>query len=194
MVNLKQRLSEGDISLFLRRSRTSHKPLAQSKSCPVKTDSVTKVVKDTIGMIAESEKEVEYAAREMEYLIRREKRAIEVFEKRSNSKGGVGTIRGWLSLKRETDKNHQAALEDMKRATDAMKAAEDKVAAIGDRMEEEERRLQERATELRRKSCDLFKLVSDKTDARGMVEKVEEAENTKVTEDGEIRICEVTSL
>ena len=36
----------------------------------------------------------------------------------------------------------QAAIEDMKRATDAMKAAEDKVAAIGDRMEEEERRLQ----------------------------------------------------
>lgn len=70
MVNLKQRLSEGDISLFLRRSRTSHKPLTQSKSCPVKTDSVTKVVKDTIGMIAESEKEVEYAAREVEYLIR----------------------------------------------------------------------------------------------------------------------------
>ena len=27
-------------------------------------------MKDTIGMIAESEKEVEYAAREMEYLIR----------------------------------------------------------------------------------------------------------------------------
>eukprot|EP00092_Neocalanus_flemingeri_P001744 GFUD01001862.1.p1 GENE.GFUD01001862.1~~GFUD01001862.1.p1 ORF type:complete len:146 (+),score=54.72 GFUD01001862.1:229-666(+) len=145
-------------------------------------------------MIAESEKEVEYAAREMEYLIRREKRAIEVFEKRSSAKGGVGTIRGWLSLKRETDKNHQAAIEDMKRATDAMKAAEDKVAAIGDRMEEEERRLQERATELRRKSCDLFKLVTDKTESRGMVEKVEKAENAKVTEDGEIRICQVTSL
>jgi len=191
----------GDISLFLRRSRTSHKPLAQSKSCPVKTDSVTKVVKDTIGMIAESEKEVEYAAREVEYLIRREKRAIEVFEKRSSSKGGVGTIRGWLSLKRETDKNHQAAIEDMKRATDAMKAAEDKVAAIGDRMDEEERRLQERATELRRKSCDLFKLVPDKKEklekneaSEKMVDKVEKAERTKVTEDGEIRLCEVTSL
>merc|ERR1719250_335495 len=82
-------------------------------------------------MIAESEKEVEYAAREVEYLIRREKRAIEVFEKRVNAKGGMGTIRGWLSLKRETDKNHQAAVED-------------KVAAIGDRMDEEERRLQEK--------------------------------------------------
>lgn len=201
MVNLKQRLSEGDISLFLRRSRTSHKPLTQSKSCPVKTDSVTKVVKDTIGMIAESEKEVEYAAREVEYLIRREKRAIEVFEKRSSSKGGVGTIRGWLSLKRETDKNHQAAIEDMKRATDAMKAAEDKVAAIGDRMEEEERRLQERATELRRKSCDLFKLVTDKAEkvekteqVEKMVEKIEKAEKAKVTEEGEVRLCEVTSL
>ena len=29
-----------------------------------------RVVKDTIGAIAESEKEVEYAAREMEYIIR----------------------------------------------------------------------------------------------------------------------------
>ena len=32
--------------------------------------SYLRVVKDTIGMIAESEKEVEYAAREVEYLIR----------------------------------------------------------------------------------------------------------------------------
>merc|ERR1719250_393937 len=155
-------------------------------------------------MIAESEKEVEYAAREVEYLIRREKRAIEVFEKRVNAKGGMGTIRGWLSLKRETDKNHQAAIEDMKRATDAMKAAEDKVAAIGDRMDEEERRLQERATELRRKSCDLFKLVADKTERAEkidepannekiveafdkhlkMVDKVEKAEKARVSEDG----------
>jgi len=211
MVNLKQRLSEGDISLFLRRSRTSHRPLTQSKSCPVKTDPVTKVVKDTIGMIAESEKEVEYAAREMEHLIRREKRAIEEFEKRTSARGGVGTIRGWLNLKRETNKNHQAAIEDMKRATDAMKAAEDKVAAIGDRMDEEERRLQERATELRRKSCDLFKLVADKTEKveivdepekmvenvvepEKMVEKVEKAEKARMTEEGEIRICAVTSL
>jgi len=189
------------MGVLLRRSRTSHRPLSQSKSCPVKTDSVTKVVKDTIGMIAESEKEVEYAAREVEYLIRREKRAIEEFEKRNSSKGGVGTIRGWLNLKRETDKNHQAAIEDMKRATDAMKAAEDKVAAIGDRMEEEERRLQERATELRRKSCDLFKLVTDKTEKvekdeepENMVAKVEKAEKTIVTAEGEVRICQVTSL
>ena len=32
--------------------------------------SICRVVKETIGAIAESEKEVEYAAREMEYIIR----------------------------------------------------------------------------------------------------------------------------
>ena len=36
--------------------------------------SIYRVVKETIGAIAESEKEVEYAAREMEYIIRSEKR------------------------------------------------------------------------------------------------------------------------
>ena len=62
-------------------------------------------VHETIGQIAESEKEVEWAAREVEYLIRRERRAIEQFEKGN----GVTSIKGWLNLKRETDKNHQVA-------------------------------------------------------------------------------------
>jgi len=94
MVGLKQRLSEGDISVFLRRSRGSngHRPLGPSKSCPVKAPPVAKVVKETIGAIAESEKEVEFAAREMEHIIRRERRAIEAFEKRSSGGGGVGQI------------------------------------------------------------------------------------------------------
>ena len=101
-----------------------------------------RVVKDTIGSIAESEKEVECAAREMETIIRKEKRAIEEFERKNSRNGGIGTIRGWLSLKKESDRNKQAALEDMKRAMDAVKVAEEKVAAIGDRLEEEERKLQ----------------------------------------------------
>jgi len=190
MVGLKQRLSEGDISVLLRRSRGSggHRPLGPSKSCPVKAPPVDKVVKDTIGAIAESEKEVEFAAREMEHIIRRERRAIEAFEKRSSGSGGVGTIRGWFNLKRETDKNHQAAIEEMRRATDKMRLAEQKVAAIGERMEEEEERLAERARELRRKSTGVFQFV---TDNRAMITK---AENARVSEDGELRICQVTSL
>ena len=103
---------------------------------------VFRVVKDTIGSIAESEKEVEFAAREMEYIIRKEKRAIEEFERKNRRNGGIGTIRGWLTLKKESDKNRQAALEDMKRAMEAVKVAEEKITAIGDRFEEEERKLQ----------------------------------------------------
>jgi len=194
MVNLKQRLSEGDISIFLRRSRNAHRPLTQSKSCPVKTESVSKVVRDTVGMIAESEREVEAAARQVENIIKRERRAIAEFEQRSSAQGGRGTIRGWLSLKRETDKNRVAALQDVRRATTAMKQAEEKVAAIGDKLEEEEQRLQERATELRRKSCDLFKLVHEKPEMKTMVDTVEEAEHARVSENGELRNLEVTSL
>lgn len=78
----------------------------------------------------------------METIIRKEKRAIEEFERKNSRNGGIGTIRGWLSLKKESDKNKQAALDDMKRAMDAVKVAEEKVAAIGDRLEEEERKLQ----------------------------------------------------
>ena len=78
----------------------------------------------------------------METIIRKEKRAIEEFERKNSRNGGIGTIRGWLSLKKESDRNKQAALEDMKRAMDAVKVAEEKVAAIGDRLEEEERKLQ----------------------------------------------------
>ena len=48
-----------------------------------------------------------------------------------------------MTLKRESDKNRQAALEDAKRAMEAVRVAENKVAAIGDRLEEEERRLEE---------------------------------------------------
>ena len=103
---------------------------------------VFRVVKDTIGSIAESEKEVEFAAREMEYIIRKEKRAIEEFERKNSRNGGIGTIRGWLTLKRQSDKNKQTALDDMKRAMEAVKVAEEKVVAIGDRLEEEERKLQ----------------------------------------------------
>ena len=36
-----------------------------------------RVVKETIGSLAESEKEVEFAAREMEYIIMKEKKAME---------------------------------------------------------------------------------------------------------------------
>jgi len=197
MVNLKQRLSEGDVSLLLRRSRNgNHKPLAYSKSCPVRIEPVAKVVKDTIGSIAESEKEVESARNGMECIIRREKRAIEDFERRSRTSGGVGTLRGWLTLKRETDKNRQAAFEDMKRAMEAVKVAENKVAAIGDRLEEEEQKLQERATVLRRKSCDMFKKVSIDKEKRSstVIEAVEKAERANVAENGEIRLVQITSL
>jgi len=197
MVNLKQRLSEGDVSLLLRRSRNvNHKPLSYSKSCPVRIEPVAKVVKDTIGSIAESEKEVESARNGMECIIRREKRAIEDFERRSRTSGGVGTLRGWLTLKRETDKNRQAAFEDMKRAMEAVKVAEDKVAAIGDRLEEEEKKLQERATVLRRKSCDMFKKVSIDKEKRSstVIEAVEQAERANVADNGEIRLVQITSL
>lgn len=207
MVKFKQRLSEGDISLFLR-SRRGHRPLTESRSLPARPlhappppsypqpanqEPVTKIVKETIGQIAESEKEVEWAAREVEYIIRKERRAIEEFEKRSGggeggrSRGGVGTLKSWINLKIETDKNNQAAKEDMKRAAVAMKAAEDTICRMEDRLEEEERRLQARATELRRKSQDMFKLV----DHRAMVKTAEQARHT---EEGVERLCQITSL
>ena len=105
-------------------------------------------------------------------------------------------MRGWLMLQRETDNNRQAAIEDMRRAMDAVKLAEDKVAAIGDRLDEEEKKLQERATALRRRSCDLFKKVSLDKEKRcsTVVEAVTTAENAIYTEDGELRIVQVTSL
>jgi len=197
MVNLKQRLSEGDISMILRRSKNVHKPLSYSKSCPMRVESVSKVVKDTIGSIAESEKEVESAARGMEYIISKEKRAIEEFERKSKINGGRGTLRGWITLKKESEKNRRAALEDMKRAMDAVKIAEGNVIALGDRLEEDERKLQERATALRRKSCDLFKKVSDKDKERRaltIVDAVEQAEKAAFSEDGDLRFQQITSL
>merc|ERR550532_208947 len=152
--------------MILRRSKNVHKPLSYSKSCPMRVESVSKVVKDTIGSIAESEKEVESAARGMEYIISKERRAIEEFERKSQINGGRGTLRGWITLKKESEKNRRAALEDMRRAMEAVKVAEGNVIALGDRLEEDERELQERATALRRKSCDLFKKVSPKNERR----------------------------
>jgi hypothetical protein len=43
-------------------------------------------------------------------LCRKEKRAIEEFERKSGGEGrarGVGTLKSWINLKIETDKNHQ---------------------------------------------------------------------------------------
>ena len=101
-----------------------------------------RVVKETIGSLAESEKEVEFAAREMEYIIRKEKRAIEEFERKNSRNDWIGKIRVWLTLKRLSDKNKKTVINDMKRAMEAVKIAEEKVVAIGDRLEEEERELQ----------------------------------------------------
>ena len=101
-----------------------------------------RVVKETIGSLAESEKEVEFAAREMEYIIRKEKRAIEEFERKSSRNDWIGKIRAWLTLKRLSDKNKKTAINDMKRAMEAVKIAEERVVAIGNRLEEEERELQ----------------------------------------------------
>ena len=46
-------------------------------------------------------------------LSRKEKRAIEEFEKRTGGEGGktegVRTLKNWLNLKRETDKNNQVS-------------------------------------------------------------------------------------
>ena len=55
---------------------------------------------------------------------------------------GTATIMGWFSLKRETEKNHQAALEDVRRATNAVRAAEEKLVEMGVTLEEEERQLE----------------------------------------------------
>ena len=101
-----------------------------------------RVVKETIGSLAESEKEVEFAAREMEYIIRKEKRAIEEFERKNSRNDWIGKIRAWLTLKRLSDKNKKTVINDMKRAMEAVKIAEEKVVAIGDILEEEERELQ----------------------------------------------------
>ena len=103
---------------------------------------VFRVVKDTIGSIAESEKEVEFAAREMEYIIRKEKRAIEEFERKNSRNDWIGKIRAWLTLKRLSDKNKKTVINDMKRAMEAVRVTEEKVVAIGFRLEEEERELQ----------------------------------------------------
>ena len=43
------------------------------------------MVRDTVGMIAESEREVEAAARQVENIIKRERRAIAEFEQRSSA-------------------------------------------------------------------------------------------------------------
>ena len=127
----------------------------------------------------------------------KEKRAIEEFERKSKINGGRGTLRGWITLKKESEKNRRAALEDMKRAMDAVKIAEGNVIALGDRLEEDERKLQERATALRRKSCDLFKKVSDKDKERRaltIVDAVEQAEKAAFSEDGDLRFQQITSL
>ena len=128
----------------------------------------------------------------------KEKRAIEEFERKSQINGGRGTLRGWITLKKESEKNRQAALEDMRRAMEAVKVAEGNVIALGDRLEEDERKLQERATALRRKSCDLFKKVSGKerraSTASAIVDAVNQAEKAEYSENGEMRFQQITSL
>ena len=52
------------------------------------------MVRDTVGMIAESEREVEAAARQVENIIKRERRAIAEFEQRSSAQ--VAKICGFL--------------------------------------------------------------------------------------------------
>ena len=134
----------------------------------------------------------------MKYFYSKEKRAIEEFERKSQINGGRGTLRGWITLKKESEKNRQAALEDMRRAMEAVKVAEGNVIALGDRLEEDERKLQERATALRRKSCDLFKKVADKerrsSTASTIVDAVTQAEKAEYSEDGELRFQQITSL
>ena len=107
-------------------------------------------------------------------------------------------MRGWITLKKESEKNRQAALEDMRRAMEAVKVAEGNVIALGDRLEEDERKLQERATALRRKSCDLFKKVSGKdrraSTASAIVDAVNQAEKAEFSENGEMRFQQITSL
>ena len=78
----------------------------------------------------------------MEYIIRKEKRAIEEFERKNSRNDWIGKIRAWLTLKRLSDKNKKTVINDMKRAMEAVKIAEEKVVAIGNRLEEEERELQ----------------------------------------------------
>ena len=128
----------------------------------------------------------------------KEKRAIEEFERKSQINGGRGTLRGWITLKKESEKNRQAALEDMRRAMEAVKVAEGNVIALGDRLEEDERKLQERATALRRKSCDLFKKVPGKdrraSTASAIVDAVNQAEKAEYSENGEMRFQQITSL
>ena len=101
-------------------------------------------------------------------------------------------------MKKESEKNRQAALEDMRRAMEAVKVAEGNVIALGDRLEEDERKLQERATALRRKSCDLFKKVSGKdrraSTASAIVDAVNQAEKAEYSENGEMRFQQITSL
>ena len=86
----------------------------------------------------------------------------------------------------------------MRRAMEAVKVAEGNVIALGDRLEADERKLQERATALRRKSCDLFKKVADKerrsSTASTIVDAVTHAEKAEYSEDGELRLQQITSL
>ena len=137
-----------------------------------------------------------FTHRNSKFSYSKERRAIEEFERKSQINGGRGTLRGWITLKKESEKNRQAALEDMRRAMEAVKVAEGNVIALGDRLEEDERKLQERATALRRKSCDLFKKVSPKNERRAstIVDAVTQAERAEYSEEGELRFQQITSL
>ena len=100
----------------------------------------------------------------------------------------MGTLRGWLTLKIETNKNKEASIQDMERAMEAAKEAENKVVAFSDRLDYEERRLQERAAVLRRKSTELFQRVPERRKTTIVVDVVEQIV------DGQLKMVQITSL
>ena len=64
-------------------------------------------------------------------LFRKEKRAIEEFEKRTGGEGGkakgVGTLTSWINLKRETEKNNQVSFVLFQTLVDAGRKTADKL-------------------------------------------------------------------
>ena len=100
----------------------------------------------------------------------------------------MGTLRGWLTLKIETNKNREASIHDMERAMEAVKEAENRVVAFSDRLDYEEKRLEERAAVLRRKSSELFKFVPERRKTTIVVDVVEQIV------DGQLQMVQISSL
>ena len=67
-------------------------------------------MKESASVILETSKEIDFLCKETEYLARKERRAIQNYEKKHSLGPGVGTFLDWVALKWKSAKYKQVGL------------------------------------------------------------------------------------